>query len=98
MFMPCYSLVSRFHPEVIISQCLVNRVPRPRTEQVAPDSKVHGAYMGPTCGRQDTGRPHVDRMILAIWGVNTKWITRYIAKGVLSTPSNNVGWWINLDQ
>ena len=32
-----------------------------------PDSKVHGAYMGPTWGRQDPGGPHVGPMIFAIW-------------------------------
>ena len=32
-----------------------------------PDSKVHGAYMGPTWGRQDPGGPHVGPMIIAIW-------------------------------
>ena len=31
-----------------------------------PDSKVHGAYMGPTWGRQDPGGPHVGPMNLAI--------------------------------
>ena len=31
-----------------------------------PDSKVHGAYMGPTWGRQDPGGPHVGHMNLAI--------------------------------
>ena len=30
-----------------------------------PDSKVHGAYMGPTWGRQDPGGPHVGPMNLA---------------------------------
>ena len=29
-----------------------------------PDSKVHGANMGPICGRQDPGGPHVDPMNL----------------------------------
>ena len=33
----------------------------------SPDSKVHGAYMAPTWGRQDPGGPHVGPMILAIW-------------------------------
>ena len=33
---------------------------------VNPDSKVHGAYMGPTWGRQDPGGPHVGPMNLAI--------------------------------
>ena len=32
-----------------------------------PDSKVHGANMGPTGGRQDPGGPHVGHMNLAIW-------------------------------
>ena len=31
-----------------------------------PDSKVQEAYMGPTWGRQDPGRPHVGPMNLAI--------------------------------
>ena len=35
----------------------------------APDSKVHGADMGPTWLRQDPGGPHVDPMNLAIWGI-----------------------------
>ena len=33
-----------------------------------PDSKVHGAYMGPTRGRQDPGGSHVGPMNLAIRG------------------------------
>ena len=35
------------------------------------DSKVHGANMGPTWGRQDPGQPHVGHMNLAIWVVKT---------------------------
>ena len=31
------------------------------------DSKVHGANMGPTWGRQDPGGPHVGHMYLTIW-------------------------------
>ena len=34
---------------------------------VYPDSKVHGANMGPTWDRQDPGGPHVGPMNLAIW-------------------------------
>ena len=34
----------------------------------APDSKVHGANMGPIWGRQDPGGPHVGPVNLAIWG------------------------------
>ena len=36
-----------------------------------PDSKVHGANMGSTWGRQDPGRPHVGPMNLAIWLVGS---------------------------
>ena len=32
-----------------------------------PDSKVHGANMGPIWGREGPGGPHVDPMNLAIW-------------------------------
>ena len=31
------------------------------------DSKVHGAKIGPVCGRQDPGGPYVGPMNLAIW-------------------------------
>ena len=34
-----------------------------------PDSKVHGADMGPTWGRQDPGGTHVGPMNCAIWDV-----------------------------
>ena len=36
---------------------------------IVPDSKVHGANMGSTWGRQDPGGPHVWPMNLAIWGI-----------------------------
>ena len=39
------------------------------TTRTVPDSKVHGAYMGPTWGRQDPGGPLVGPMSLAIRGV-----------------------------
>ena len=32
-----------------------------------PDSKVHGANMGPVWGQQDPGGPHIGHMKLAIW-------------------------------
>ena len=32
-----------------------------------PNSKVHGADMGPIWGRQDPGGPHVGSMNFAIW-------------------------------
>ena len=38
-----------------------------------PDSRVHGANMGPTWGRQDPGGPHGDHVNLAIW--TWEWLT-----------------------
>ena len=35
--------------------------------QITPDSRVHGANMGPIWGRQDPGGPHVGPMKFAIW-------------------------------
>ena len=37
---------------------------------IVPDSKVHGANMGPIWDRQDPGGPHVGPMNFAIWGIN----------------------------
>ena len=38
-----------------------------------PDSKVHGANMGPIWGRQDPGGPHVGPMNFVIWVVTYSW-------------------------
>ena len=35
--------------------------------RIYPDSKVHGANMGPIWGRQDPGGPHVGPMNFVIW-------------------------------
>ena len=35
----------------------------------SPNSKVHGATMGPIWGRQDPGGPHVGPMNFAVWDV-----------------------------
>ena len=45
------------------------------TRHHIPDSKVHGANMGPTWGQQDPDGPHVGNMNLAIWGriANEPW-------------------------
>ena len=37
-----------------------------------PDSKVHGANMGPIWGQQGPGGPHVGPMNFAIWGSYTR--------------------------
>ena len=38
---------------------------------ISPDSKVHGANMGPIWGRQDRSGPHVGPMNFAIWVLTT---------------------------
>ena len=38
--------------------------------EIYPDSKVHGANMGPIWGRQDPVGPHVGPMNFAIWVLN----------------------------
>ena len=38
-----------------------------------PNSKVHGANMGPIWGQQDPGRPHVGPMNFAIWVVSARY-------------------------
>ena len=41
-----------------------------------PDSKVHGANMGPIWGRQDPGGPHGGPMDFALWDympITYKW-------------------------
>ena len=38
-----------------------------RSSAAIPDSKVHGANMGPIWGRQDPGGPHVGPRNFAIW-------------------------------
>ena len=43
-----------------------------------PGSKVHGANMGPTWDRQDSGGPHVRHMNFAIWKVDTKIQQAYV--------------------
>ena len=40
-----------------------------RVQELCPDSKVHGANMGPIWGRQDPGGPHIGPMDFALWVV-----------------------------
>ena len=42
-----------------------------------PDSKVHGANMGPIWGLQDPGGPHVGLMNLALWDVNAEKVYKF---------------------
>ena len=66
-----------------------------------PDSKVHGANMGPIWGRQDPGGSHVGPMNFAIWGVcilrwNTVWnlMVWFHTSFLLILVSNKDVYWI----
>ena len=36
---------------------------------IIPDSKIHGAHMRPTWGRQDSAGPHMGQVNLDLWDV-----------------------------
>ena len=55
-----------------------------------PDSKVYGANIGPTWGRQDPGGLHVGPMNLAIWGT-----FNIIATDVMAMWAATAWDWIN---
>ena len=56
---------------------------------IIPDSKIHGANVGPTWGRQDPGGPHDGHMNLAIWDdmTTTCGTTSWEKVGILTTFS-----------
>ena len=67
---------------------------------VTPDSKVHGANMGPIWGRQDPDEPHVGSMNFAIWdssvitrGVYIKMLTFCLEAKNLFIPWRHGCWW-----
>ena len=67
-----------------------------------PDSKVHGANMGPIWGRQDPAGSHVGPMNFAIWGVcilrwNTVWklMVWFHTSFLLILVSNKDVYWIH---
>ena len=65
-----------------------------------PDSKVHGANIGPIWGPQDPGGPHFGSLNFAIWdgfdighlehsGTNTRWLKqKFSPNGIPSVPNN----------
>ena len=66
----------------------------------SPDSKVHGANMGPIWGRQDPGGPHVGPMNFAIWEIMERGHYLVIATTtpvILSDPYDllRMGFWIS---
>ena len=50
----------------------------------SPDSKVHGANMGPIWGWQDLAGPHVGPMNLAIWDY---WFGLWLGDPLLLEPA-----------
>ena len=60
-------------------------------DQALPESKVHGAIMGPIWGRQDPEGPHVGPMNFAIWaGYSYK---RLEIRGCLCKQFNTIFVW-----
>ena len=53
---------------------------------LAPDSKFHGANMGPIWGRQDPGGPHVGPMNFAIWGPYVRQIHHWLVDSPYKGP------------
>ena len=51
-----------------------------------PESKIHGANLGPNWGRQDPGGPHVGPMNFAIWDCRhcADYRVRYESESLLS--------------
>ena len=49
------------HGRNYLTHCRLNK------QGSSPESKIHGANVGPTWGRQAPGGPHVGHMTLAIW-------------------------------
>ena len=49
-----------------------------QTKETNPDSKAHGANMGPTWGRQDPGVRHVDPMNFVLWEYILLCITKVV--------------------
>ena len=63
------------------------------TFDISPDSKAHGANMGPTWGRQVPGRPHVGPINLAIWVTLTRAIWYPCLQFLWFIGRFNVYWW-----
>ena len=63
-----------------------------------PDSKVHGANMGPIWGRQDPSGPHVGPMNFAIWDMMIADVLMIITHFVISKHSAGSIYHINQDR
>ena len=89
----CTNLLPRIHCDYqtpIIQYCLT----RPVVGSTAitwlrntPDSKVHGAIVGPIWGQQDPGGPHVGPINFAIWDTS---LTGALQAGIFTTFHNYI--------
>ena len=61
-----FVLIKRWYVEFVMTLYVQMMVCETRSKSY-PDSKVHGANMGPIWGRQDPGGPHVGPMNVDIW-------------------------------
>ena len=65
----------------------------PGVIRTVPDSRVHGANMGPIWDRQDPGGPHVGPMNFDIWGQWGMGDSLQLARiTLLSLVGLNIGW------
>ena len=62
---------------------------REKKINVIPDSKVHGANMGPIWGRQGPGGPHVDPMNFTIWDSS-----HVLGPSAATSSATMVLWWM----
>ena len=67
-----------------------------RTNNEFPDSRVHGASMGPIWGREDPGGPHVGLMNFAIWVGFPAHVC--VTKPQWTMQGNDAQWVINYHQ
>ena len=62
-----YRVEYMYAPRLLTQWAFGTHHKRPSGMKTFPDSKVHGANMGPTWGRQDPGGPHVGPINFASW-------------------------------
>ena len=77
MLKPEYSGKTRSVPWLLLPWLFPS--PGHQLPRFYPDSKVHGANMGPIWGQQDPGGPHAGPMNFAIWvdmSISGPWIPR----------------------
>ena len=82
------SIHTFFDPRMRLCVCASVHVCVSATLGIYPDSKFHGANMGPIWGRQDPGGPHVCSMNFAIW----VWFCEVQTRSNSPERELNTGW------